>query len=309
MPERGLPQRVEAVRRFNRFYTGRIGVLRAGLGGTPYSLAESRLLYEIAHGGGTSAAGIARELALDAGYLSRLLQGLRRRGLVAGRASPHDARRSLLSLTRKGRAAITLLETRMRAEVGALLAPLSGAEQERLAAAMRTIEALLGGKRGPGGVVLLRQPRAGDMGWVVERHGALYAGEYGYDRTFEALVAEIVAKFVRRFDSRRERCWIAERDGERVGAVFLVKRSQTEAKLRLLIVEPAARGLGLGRRLVQECVRFAREAGYRKLSLWTQSHLDAARAIYEKEGFRRVRTEPHASFGKRLVGEYWELKL
>jgi DNA-binding MarR family transcriptional regulator/GNAT superfamily N-acetyltransferase len=309
VPERGLLHHVAAVRRFNRFYTGRIGVLRAGLGGTPYSLAESRLLYEIAHGTGVSAAGIARDLALDPGYLSRLLQGLRRRGLVAGRASPHDARRSVLTLTRKGRAAIALLEARMRAEVGALLAPLSGAEQERLAAAMRTIETLLGGKREPQGIVVLRPPRAGDMGWVVERHGALYAEEFGYDRGFEALVAEIVAQFVRRFDPLRERCWIAERDGERVGAVFLVRRSKTEAKLRLLIVEPSARGAGLGRRLVQECVRFAREADYRKLSLWTQSHLDAARAIYEKEGFRRVRTEPHASFGKRLVGEYWELKL
>jgi DNA-binding MarR family transcriptional regulator/N-acetylglutamate synthase-like GNAT family acetyltransferase len=309
MTDAGLAQRVAAVRRFNRFYTRRIGVLRAGLGGTAFSLAESRLLYELAHGGERTAAALARGLALDAGYLSRLLRGLRRRGLVAGRTSPEDARQSLLAVTRKGREATAQLEACMRAEVGALLAPLGDAAQGELVEAMRAIERLLDGDARARGLIVLRPHRAGDMGWVVERHGALYAAEFGYDQTFEALVAEIVARFVREFEPRRERCWIAERDGVRLGSVFLVKASRAEAKLRLLIVEPSARGLGIGKRLVEECVRFARAAGYRKLTLWTQSHLEAARRIYERAGFRRVREEPHASFGKRLVGEYWELRL
>jgi DNA-binding MarR family transcriptional regulator/N-acetylglutamate synthase-like GNAT family acetyltransferase len=302
-----MTARIDAVRRFNRFWTRRIGVLRAGLSGSPFSLAESRLLYEIAHGERPTAAALGRELGLDAGYLSRLLRGLRRRGLVAARGAAEDARASVLLLTAKGREAFAGLEARTRAEVGAMLAPLDEASQQRLVSAMAAVEGQLAPRRDA--LVLLRPPRAGDLGWVVARHGALYAAEYGYDWTFEALVAEIVAGFARRFDARRDRCWIAERDGEPVGSVFLVGAGKSTGKLRLLILEPAARGLGIGRRLVEECVRGARELGYRKLVLWTQSELLAARRIYERAGFRRVKSEPHASFGKKLVGEYWELKL
>ena len=297
---------VDAVRRFNRFYTRRVGALRAGLLGSPYPLPEARLIYEIGHRRRCTASELAAELDLDAGYLSRLLRGLRRRGVVAAERSAEDARSSMLSLTVKGRQAVTMLDSRSRNEVGTMLRELPGGERERLVGAMRTVESLLTNARPR---ITLRAHRPGDIGWVVQRHGALYAAEYGWDQSFEALAAEIAAKFVRHYDPGRERCWIAEADGEAVGCVFLVRQTDLTAKLRLLLVEPRARGLGVGRRLVRECIAFARSKGYRKVVLWTQSTLVAARAIYESEGFVLKRTEKHASFGARLTGEYWELKL
>jgi len=298
--------RVDAVRRFNRFYTRRIGVLRGGLAGSPFPLPEARLLYEIANLEKPTATELGRVLELDLGYLSRLLQSLKRRRLVRAKRSADDARASLLTLTAKGRKAFSLLDSRSRGEVSAMLGALAASDQARLVGAMRTVESLLTKETSE---VVLRAHRPGDMGWVVQAHGELYAQEYGWDERFEALVAGITAKFIQNLDPERERCWIAEMNGERVGAVFAVKQSRTVAKLRLLIVEPSARGRGLGRRLVQECIAFAREKGYRKLVLWTQSNLAAARAIYKSCGFEPRKTEPHASFGVKLTGEYWELVL
>jgi DNA-binding MarR family transcriptional regulator/GNAT superfamily N-acetyltransferase len=299
---------IDALRRFNRFYTRRIGVLREGLLGSPYTLTEARLLYELAQGGQATASALGRDLGLDLGYLSRLLQGLRRRGLVRAKRAAHDGRQSLLTLTAKGRQVFRALNSRSRDEMASMLKPLGERDRNRLVEAMRTVQGLLtSGKTDS--AVLLREHRPGDLGWVVHRHGALYAEEHGWDERFEALVAEIVAKFVKHFDAARERCWIAEIDGERVGAVFVVKQSRSTAKLRLLIVEPGARGRGLGRRLVEECIAFARAKGYRKLVLWTQSNLAAARHLYKEFGFKLVRREPHRSFGRELVGEFWQLAL
>jgi DNA-binding MarR family transcriptional regulator/GNAT superfamily N-acetyltransferase len=309
MPEPAQEPEIAAVRRFNRFYTRSIGVLREGFLESPFSLTEGRVLYELLQRERPSASDVAQELALDAGYLSRILRGFQRRGLLERRPAQHDGRRSLLALTRRGREAIAGLDTRSSQEVRAMLGGLEAPEQRRLLGAMETIEALLGARAEPRVPYLLRQHQAGDMGWVVQRHGALYARERGYDLEFEALVAEIVARFLRRFDARRERCWIAERDGANVGCVFLVKRSRTLSQLRLLLVEPKARGLGIGERLVSECIRFAREAGYRRMRLWTQDDLLPARRIYKKAGFEVVAREPHRSFGQELVAETWELRL
>ncbi len=304
-----LDARVEAFRRFNRFYTQRIGVLQRGLLGSRFSLAEARVLWELAHRERPTASALGRELGLDAGYLSRILRGFGRQGLVKKEASRDDGRQSHLSLTASGREVFGGLDRRSQQELSAVLGGLPLAEQTRLVEAMRTIEEVLGAPAPAPPAVVLRAPRPGDMGWVIHRHGALYAREHGYDAEFEALVAEIVAKFAKRSDPRRERCWIAERDGEILGSLFLVRKSAGVAKLRLLLLEPQARGLGLGARLVDECVRFAREAGYRRITLWTQSHLGAARHLYEKAGFRLVAEKPHRSFGLDLVAETWELDL
>jgi DNA-binding MarR family transcriptional regulator/GNAT superfamily N-acetyltransferase len=304
-----LENRVATVRQFNRFYTQRIGVLREGLLKSPFSLTQSRVLYELAHRAECTATGLGRDLGLDAGYLSRILGDFEKRGLLARKPSDTDGRQSLLRLTRKGQKAFAPLHARSREEISAMLTRLSGAEQGRLIEAMLTIEELLGARPEPKAPYLLRPHQPGDMGWVVHRHGVLYAQEYGWDEQFEALVAGITAKFIQHYDPKRERCWIAEKDGEIVGSVFLVKRSATVAKLRLLLVEPSARGLGIGTRLVGETIQFARRAGYRKIALWTNSVLVSARRIYEAAGFRLVDQEPHHSFGKDLVGESWELKL
>ena len=309
MGQAGREARVDAMRRFNRFYTRRIGVLQEGLLQSPFSLAEARVLYEVAHRDRPAAAELGQELGLDAGYLSRILRGLRKRGLVDRRPSEADGRRSLLGLTRSGRAAFATLDERSRAEIGAMLDRLAPRGQARLVDAMRTVEELLGDAPRPAASYMLRSHQPGDMGWVVHRHGALYAQEYEWDERFEALVADIVARFVNRFDPKRERCWIAEVDGEVVGSVFLVKQSRTVARLRLMLVEPRARGMGIGKRLVGECIRFARQAGYRKITLWTNSVLLAARHIYEQSGFRLVHEERHHGFGHDLVGETWDLKL
>jgi DNA-binding MarR family transcriptional regulator/N-acetylglutamate synthase-like GNAT family acetyltransferase len=310
MPEIAPAARVDAVRRFNRFYTRRIGVLQEGLLRSPFSLTEARVLYELAHRDRPSASELVRELGLDTGYLSRILRGFRRRGLVDRRPSPDDGRQGLLSLTRRGRAAFAILDGRSRDEVGTMLGRLPASAQRRLIDAMGAIEDLLGLPRPAGAAAyLLRAPQPGDMGWVVHRHGVLYAQEYGWDERFEALVAEIVARFVKNLDPKRERGWMAETDGEVVGCVFLVKQSRRVARLRLMLVEPRARGMGIGTRLVAECIRFARQAGYRKVTLWTNSVLVAARHIYERAGFRLVHQERHHSFGHGLVGETWDLNL
>ena len=301
---------IHAVRAFNRFYTRQIGVLREGLLKSPFSLAEVRVLYEIAHRQQPSATELCEELGLDPGYLSRMLRGLEKRGLVSKSPSREDGRQSLLGLTARGRQTFATLDERQNQEVSALLHALSPAQQAQLADAMRSIESVLNPGPEPRAPYVLRSHQAGDMGWVVHRHGVLYAQEYGFDERFEALVAEIAAKFIQHFDPRREHCWIAEKDGEIVGSVFLVKKSKTVAKLRLLLVEPSARGLGIGKRLVGECVRFARQTGYRKIVLWTQSELPAARHIYQEAGFRLTQEKPHRDWGRDdLVSEIWELTL
>jgi DNA-binding MarR family transcriptional regulator/GNAT superfamily N-acetyltransferase len=302
-------RRVGDVRHFNRFWTRQIGVLREGYLESPFSLTEVRVLYELAHREETTASELGEELGLDAGYLSRILRGFEKHGLIHKRPSEADGRRRLVRLTKRGREAFAPLDARSRSEIGAMLCGVSIAGQERLVKAMRAIERLLGGRPDPVVPYVLRPHRPGDMGWVVHRHGVLYAREYGWDEHFEALVAEIVAKFIQQYDPRQERCWIAERDDEIVGCVFRVRESEEIAKLRLLLVEPEARGLGIGSRLVEECIRFARQAGYLKITLWTNDVLNSARRIYEAMGFRLVHEKPHHSFGHDLVGQTWELML
>jgi DNA-binding MarR family transcriptional regulator/GNAT superfamily N-acetyltransferase len=309
MSDDDFDRRVGDVRHFNRFWTRQIGVLREGYLESPFSLTEVRVLYELAHREETTASELGEELGLDAGYLSRILRGFEKHGLIHKRPSEADGRRRLLRLTERGREAFAPLDARSRSEIGAMLGGMSIAGQERLVKAMRAIERLLSGRHDLVVPYLLRPHRPGDMGWVVHRHGVLYAREYGWDETFEALVAEIVAKFIQQYDPRLERCWIAERDDEIVGCVFLVRESEEIAKLRLLLVEPEARGLGIGSRLVEECIRFAQQAGYLKIRLWTNDVLNSARRIYEAMGFRLVHEKPHHSFGHDLVGQTWELML
>ncbi len=309
MTETGSRQRIEAVRRFNRFYTQKIGLLRDGLLDSPFSLVGVRVLYELAHRKNPTASELAKDLGLDAGYLSRILRDFKQRGLIARKPSESDGRRSHLSLTKKGQRTFAPLDARAREEVGAVLSRLAAVDQDRLVESMQTIEKLVGNQGRSQVPYIIRPHQHGDMGWVVHRHGVLYAREYGWDEQFEALVAEIVAKFIRHYEPKREHCWIAEREGEIVGSVFLVKRSKTVGQLRLLLVEPKARGLGIGARLVDECVRFARQVGYRKVTLWTNDVLHAARHIYEKAGFHLVHKASHHSFGHDLVEQTWELKL
>ena len=305
--------RIAAVRGFNRFYTRQIGVLRKTYLDSPYSLGEARVLYEIASGRRPTASDIARALDLDAGYLSRVLRNFEKRGLVERRPSASDARQSHLTLSARGRKSFAPLELRSQRHTEAMLGKLTAPEQERLIAAMSTIEALLGG-RGTAAPPAppqyrLRAPVPGDFGWIVKRHAELYAQEYQWGDPFEGLCAQIVADFVNTFDAERERCWIAEMDGGNVGCVFLAKDSAKVARVRLLLVDPKARGLGLGARLVDECIGFARQAGYTKVTLWTHSILKAARHIYEKAGFKLTRTERHNSWGRPVVSEYWDLQL
>jgi DNA-binding MarR family transcriptional regulator/GNAT superfamily N-acetyltransferase len=309
MGDTQLNQRIQAIRQFNRFYTQQIGVLREGLLSSEYSLTEVRVLYELAQRDSPTATELGRDLGLDAGYLSRILRGFKKRGLLDSKASELDGRQFLLRLTKQGQKSFAPLNARAQDEIGEMLGKLSEAEQRRLVEAMNTIEGLFGAQPEKKTPYLIRPHQPGDMGWVVHRHGVLYAQEYRWDERFEALVASICAQFIQNFDAQRERCWIAEKDGEIVGSVFLVKQSKTIAKLRLLLVEPKARGLGIGGRLVNECERFARQAGYRKIRLWTNSVLHAARHIYEKAGYRLIEEEPHHSFGHDLIAETWELKL
>ena len=305
--EASFQHRVAAVRRFSRFYTRAIGALQEGLLQSRFSLTEARVLYELAQLGNVTATDLGRDLDLDPGYLSRILQRFERDGLIVRTQSEADRRQSLLSLTDAGREAFAPLDTGSREAVGALLAPLPEPAQAKLVTAMAQIETLLGTPRAA--PYLLRQPRPGDIGWVVARHAALYAEEYGFDSRFEALVARVAGEFLAQHDPMRERCWIAESDGVNAGSVFLVRESDEIARLRLLIVEPAARGLGIGRRLVTECIGFARNAGYRGITLWTNDVLVAARGIYRQAGFHLVASAPHCDFGPPMVGEDWDLTL
>jgi DNA-binding MarR family transcriptional regulator/GNAT superfamily N-acetyltransferase len=299
---------VADVRAFNRFYTKVIGLLRDDLVRTPYSLTEGRVIFELAQRDATEVADLRRSLDLDAGYLSRILARFEADGLVRRERSETDGRRQVIRLTANGRAAYTSLDERAGAEISAMLERLSETDRRRLLGAMATIRELLGETVRPD-MIVLRPPVPGEMGWVVQRHGALYADEYGWDDTFEALVARIVADYVANRDPKREAAWIAEVDGQPVGCVFCVKRDDRQAQLRLLLVEPGVRGLGIGGRLVAECMRFARRAGYKKLVLWTNDVLVDARRVYERAGFRLVDEGKHHSFGKDLVEQTWTLDL
>jgi DNA-binding MarR family transcriptional regulator/GNAT superfamily N-acetyltransferase len=309
MAETDLADHVAAMRHFNRFYTRKIGVLEEGLLQSPFSLTELRVMYELAHRDAPTATDLGRALALDAGYLSRILGGFERQGLIARSPSPQDGRQSLLALTAAGRAALEPLEDRSREAVGSLLRGLTGAQQARLTEALHTVEGLLDGSGNRGVSTLLRSHRPGDLGWMVARHGVLYVREFGWDDRFESLVAEIASQFLAEHDPKREHCWIAELDGEPVGSVMLVRLTDSVAKLRLLLVEPKARGHGIGARLVDECIRFARQAGYSRVTLWTNAVLLSARRIYDNAGFRLVDARPHYDFGPEMIGETWELEL
>lgn len=307
--ESTLPDRVAAVRRFNRFYTQRIGVLREAWLDSPFSLTEARVLYEIGQRAGVTASEIGDELGLDAGYLSRMLRRFHKDGLIRKQVSPDDARQTLLSMTARGRKAFAPLEAHTLEQVGAMLDRLPACDQDRLVSAMGTVETLLAAEAETKPDFILREPRAGDYGWIVMRHAVLYAQEYGWTENFEGLCAQIVADFVNNFDPRYERGWIAERDGAPVGSILLAKDSPEVARLRLLLVEPSARGLGIGKALTNACIGFARERGYRRITLWTHGVLTTARHIYERAGFRLTSSEARRSWSQDVVAEYWDLEL
>jgi DNA-binding MarR family transcriptional regulator/GNAT superfamily N-acetyltransferase len=304
-------RRVAAVRSFNRFYTRQIGVLRKNFLDSPYTLGEARVLYEIGRRRLPTASDVGRTLDLDAGYLSRVLRGFEKAGLIARTASTDDARRSHLALTLRGKKVMASLNSRSQRDVSKMLGRLEAEDQSRLMAAMHTIETLLGvdpeEEQQPGYV--LRDPLPGDFGWIVKRHAELYAQEYQWKEPFEGVCAQIVADFVNKYDAKYERCWIAEMNGENVGCVFVAKESAEVARIRLLLVDPKARGLGLGARLTAECIAFARNAGYRKMTLWTHSVLTAARHIYKKAGFTLMRSENHQDWGPPVVSEHWDMDL
>jgi len=300
---------IAAVRRFSRFYTRQLGLLDEGLLKSDFSLTEARVLYELAHRDASTASDLRGTLGLDAGYLSRILKAFEQRDLIRRSASPHDGRQTLVALTDAGRAAFDPLDRASQNDVRSMISRLSVEDTGKLVQAMRTIERLTRGDDPPVLPYILRPHQLGDIGWITHRQAVLYAREYGWDETYEVLVAEILAGMMKTFDPKRERGWIAEREGEVVGSVFVVRASDTTAKLRLLYVEPSARGLGIGRRLVDECIRFAREKRYTTLTLWTNNVLVAARRIYQAAGFTCIAAEPHHSFGKELVGETWDLTL
>ncbi len=302
-------ERVAAVRAFNRFYTQEIGVLHESLTKSPFSLTEARILYELMQRQEPTATELGDQLGLDPGYLSRILKSFVERGLIMRKPCASDGRQAILKVTEAGAKAFAALNLGSQNDVTSLLSGLASSDQRQLIGAMEAIKRLLDAPRKPDRSFVLRAHQIGDIGWIVQRHGVIYAEEYGWNEEFEGLVAKIAADFLQAHDPKRERCWIAEREGQNVGCVFLVGKSQTIAQLRLLLVEPRARGLGIGERLVTECVRFARQAGYRKIVLWTNDVLTAARRLYEKAGFRLTQKEPHESFGVTLVGETWELKL
>jgi DNA-binding MarR family transcriptional regulator/GNAT superfamily N-acetyltransferase len=310
-PDKNAPSKelIDAVRAFNRFYTRQIGLLDEGLLKSPFSLTEARVLYELAHRDSLTATDLGRDLGLDAGYVSRLLKKFERRHLISRSTLASDARQSSIALTPAGRDAFAPLNKDSHNQVAALLGRLPASEQHRLVKSMRTVQGLLGESAEPKVPYLLRPLQVGDIGWITRRQGMLYAQDYGWDETYEALVAEILSAFVKSFDAKWERSWIAERDGEVVGSVFVVRKSDEVAKLRLLYVEPSARGLGIGKRLVEECIGFSRARGYKTLTLWTNDILTAARHIYVAAGFKLVEEEAHHSFGKDLVGQNWDLDL
>jgi DNA-binding MarR family transcriptional regulator/N-acetylglutamate synthase-like GNAT family acetyltransferase len=303
-----LEENVRVVRRFSRLYTRVLGLLRGGLLDTPYTLTEARIIFELAQSGHSDLRTLREVLDLDAGYLSRVLGRLEEQRLLRRQRSDADARRQVIELTRKGRREFDLLDTRSADQVRDLLSRLGADGQTRLVTAMREIEAVLD-PRTPPKTVVLRSPRSGDFGWVIERHGVLYAQEYGWDETFESLVARIVSEYIEHLEPDRQAAWIAEVDGQRMGCVFCMQKTKKIAQLRLLLIEPAARGLGIGTRLVDECIDFARRAGYERMTLWTNDVLEAARRIYERAGFKLVEEEEHDSFGHHLVGQNWDLVL
>ncbi len=313
MTIRKRERRIAAVRQFNRFYTRQLGVLRKTYLDSRYSLGEARVLYEIASGEAPTASDIGRALDLDAGYLSRTLRNFEKRGLTERKVSPSDARQSHLALSPNGRKAFAPLERRSQQDTAAMLGWLPSGDQDRLIWAMSTIENLLGGAAEDNAALerqhILRAPTPGDFGWIVKRHAELYGEEYGWIAPFEGVCAQIVADFVNTYDAKRERCWIAELNGENVGSIMLAKENESVARIRLLLVEPKARGLGLGTRLTDECIRFARRAGYKKITLWTHRVLSAARHIYEKAGFKLMRSERHRRWGRAVVSEHWDLEL
>jgi len=306
---RAHPNRIAALRHFSRFYTRQIGVLRKSYLDSPFSLGEARVLYEIGHGNRLTASDIARALDLDPGYLSRLLRNFEKQKLIERKPSAQDARQSHLMLTPRGRRAFAPLEKRSRRQAGAMLGKLKPAEQTELVTAMNSIQSLLDAPAAQAAQPILREPRPGDFGWIVTRNAQVYAQEYGWGDPFEGLCAQIVADFVNKFDAEKERAWIAELDGENAGSIMLAKDKDDVARIRLLLVEPRARGLGLGAKLTGEAVAFARAAGYRKVTLWTHSILTAARHVYKNAGFTLTRTEPHTSWGKPVIGEHWDLEL
>ncbi len=308
------PNEIASVRRFSRFYTRIIGTLDEHLLHSRLSLAEARVLYELANRSEPTASEIANDLNLDMGYLSRILRAFSSAKLLRRHRSKTDGRQTLLSLTPIGQHQFKVLDRQSSDQVRQMLEPLSTDQRAQLVRSMFTIESLLGGKASVSRPFTLRPHRPGDMGWVIERHGAVYAQEYGWDQRFEALVARIAADFIDNFDPARERCWIADRDGERIGCVFLVQdreraESSKTARLRMLLVEPSARGLGLGQTLVQQCTAFARNAGYRRIVLWTNSVLDAARHLYQREGYKLTSEKPYSNFGKELISQNWQLDL
>jgi DNA-binding MarR family transcriptional regulator/GNAT superfamily N-acetyltransferase len=308
MPEPGIDRQVNAIRAFNRLYTRKIGVVD-GMASSPFSLAEARVLFEVAHREKPTATDIRKELGLDAGYMSRILRDFERGKLMRREPSKVDERQRFLSLTLKGRKAFALLDERSNRNVASIIEGVPPAQRQQLLEAVETMRKLLSGEAESKPPYLLRMHQPGDLGWIVYRQAVLYSEEYGWDGAYEALAAEVVAQFMKNYDPKWERAWVAEKDGERVGAVFVAKGSEETAKLRLLHVERAARGLGIGKRLVAECIRFARQAGYQRMTLWTQSILHAARHIYKQAGFQVVREERHHSFGKDLTAETWELQL
>jgi len=306
---KSAPDQIDAVRHFNRFYTRQLGLLDEGLLASAFSLTEARILFELAHHDQLTATALCADLGLDPGYLSRILKRFEEQGLLAREPHPDDARQVLLTLTPAGRRAFAPLDQGSRDQIAGLLGALAPGERDALIAAMQTIERSLTKTPEPQIPYILRPLRVGDVGWITHRQGLLYHQEYGWDETYEALVAKILSDFVQNFNSRREASWIAERAGQVVGSVFVVEQSETVAKLRLLYVEPAVRGLGIGRRLVDECISFARAKGYKTLTLWTNDVLVSARRIYEAAGFKLVEQEPHHSFGKDLIGQTWSLAL
>ena len=311
-PSENADARIAAVRRFNRYYTRQIGVLRKRFLDSPHSLGEARVLHEIATKHAPTASDVSKSLDLDPGYLSRVLRNFEKHGLIRKRTSPQDGRQSHLTLTPRGKKTYVPLDARSQRDTASMLGKLAPADQTRLIAAMATIETLLGGEVGnpaPQRSYSLRAPRPGDFGWIVKRNAELYARDYGWLEPFEGVCAQIVADFVNKYDESRERGWIAEIDGENVGAVMLANDGDGVARLRLLLVEPKARGLGIGARLVEEAVRFARSASYRKITLWTHSVLIAARHIYQNAGFKLVRSEEHRSWRQPVVSEHWDLEL
>lgn len=299
----------EEMRRFSRFYTRRIGVLHEGYNGSEFSLTEARIIYELAHLEVATASDLVKSLELNPGYLSRVLKSFEARELIRREAAPNDGRQQLISLTEAGQHHFAALNARSRTDMLRIVGDLTSRQQERLIAGMNEIETLLSAEPERGASYVLRPHQPGDLGWAVQQHGLLYAEQYGWDETFEALAAEVAAKFLRDFDPKRERSWIAEKDGENVGCIFLVKQSDEVAKIRMLLVHPKARGLGIGKRLVEECIRFARQKGYKKITLWTNDILTTARHIYQQTGFKLVAEEKHRSFGHHMVGETWELEL